>query len=84
MKKVKTLQEFINESNMALNESNHKISVAVDVPDTKKIEDAIIELGGKVVKKTDFGILIVDIEDHIVPDVKKIEGVQYVEKEGDK
>lgn len=81
-----------NEWNPELNEKNTEIiesqedslneSYAVAIQDESvKIADALKELGAKIKKIFDFGIITVELGDSNIKDIEKIPGVEYVKKE---
>ncbi len=78
----------LNEKNVEIIESqedslNESYVVAIQ-DDSAKIENALKELGAKIKKIFDFGIITVELGDSTIKDIEKIPGVEYVEKEKEK
>jgi hypothetical protein len=59
---------------------NESYAVAIQ-DDSAKIADALKELGAKIKKIFDFGIITVELGDSTIKDIEKIPGVEYVEIE---
>ena len=79
MKKVTPYDEWTPNSPDSLNESSTYMVAIQDEP--KKISEMLKELGAKILKVFDFGIIHVEMENSKVPDAEKIPGVERVEKE---
>jgi hypothetical protein len=78
MKKVTPFSEFESAKENKLEESTSYYVSIQDEP--TKIGDLLKELGAKVKKFFDFGVIEIDLGDAKVGDVKNVPGVEKVEK----
>ena len=88
MKNLKSREEFTKENSSKLESLqleidapvvNEKFNVRIDAIDTKKVEVAMKEIGAKIVKIHDFGVIEVEADPKQVAEIKKIDDVTDVE-----
>jgi hypothetical protein len=84
MKNLKSREDFLKESEV-LSSNNFSLleksmSVKVDAKNTKNVQDSIKEIGGKITKAHDFGVIDIEVDPKLVDDIKKIEDVTDVEE----